>query len=223
MDARFVPHPPERSDRTASLGSSAMHPSTTAPQHAPPMPAQSVHVPAPAPPVTESAPMRMIEGIIVWIGSPTSLVIHTIIFAGFFTVSFLKWVSWDLMFAVLTNVVSLEAIYLAIFIQMSVNRQAASLKVVEEDVGDIQENIEELGENVEELGENVEELGENVEELGENVEDLKEDVEDIQEDIGDISEDDDDDVHDRKQAEMLEALTNDIKTMLRHLETLKGK
>src|ERR1700749_4816531 len=188
MDARYVPHPPERSDITASPGSSAMHPSTTAPQHAQPMPAQSVHAPAPAHPVKESATIRAIEGIIVWIGSPTSLVIHTIIFAGFFAVSYLKWVSWDLMFAVLTNVVSLEAIYLAIFIQMSVNRQAASLKEVEEDVGDIQENIEELGENVEELGENVEELGENVEELGENVEDLKEDVEDIQEDIGDINE-----------------------------------
>ena len=223
MDARYLPHPPVRSDRTASSGSSAMHPSTTAPQHAQPMPAQSVHAPAPAHPVKESTTIRAIEGVIVWIGSPTSLVIHTIIFAGFFTVSALKWVSWDLMFAVLTNVVSLEAIYLAIFIQMSVNRQAASLKEVEEDVGDIQENIEELGENVEELGENVEELGENVEELGENVEDLKEDVEAIQEDIGDISEDDEADVHDKKQAEMLEALTNDVKAMLKHLETLKGR
>ena len=200
MDARSVPHPSERPDRTASLGSSAMHPSTTAPQHAPTMPAQSVHVPAPAQPVEESSnTIRGIERVIAWIGSPTSLVIHTVVFAGFFTVSYFKWVSWDLMFAVLTNVVSLEAIYLAIFIQMSVNRQAASLKVVEEDVGDIQEDIEELGENVE---------------------DLKEDVEDIQEDIG---EDEEDEVRDKKQDAMLEALTNDVKAMLRHLETLKGK
>jgi len=223
MDARFIPHPPERSVRTASPGTSAMHPSTTAPQHAPPMPAQSGHAPSPAQPVVESNMIRVIERIIVWIGSPISLAIHTVIFAGFFAVSFFKWVSWDLMFAVLTNVVSLEAIYLAIFIQMSVNRQSASLKEVEEDVGDIQENLEELGENVEELGENVEELGGNVEELGENVEDLKEDVEDIQEDIGDINEDDEDQVRERKQAEMLEALTNDVKAMLKHLETLKGK
>jgi uncharacterized membrane protein len=216
MDARYVPHPSVRSDTTATPGSSAMHPSTTAPQHAPPMPAHSVHAPAAAQPAVESNTIRGIERVITWIGSPTSLVIHTVIFIGFFTVSFLKWVSWDLMFAVLTNVVSLEAIYLAIFIQMSVNRQAASLKEVEEDVGDIQEDIEELGENVEELGENVEELGE-------NVEDLKEDVEDIQEDIGDISEDEEDEVRDKKQAEMLEALTNDVKAMLKHLETLKGK
>jgi len=191
-----------------------MHPSTTAQQHAPTMPAHSVHAPTPAQPVAESSgAIRGIERAVAWIGSPTSLIVHTIIFAGFFTVSFLKWVSWDLMFAVLTNVVSLEAIYLAIFIQMSVNRQAASLKEVEEDVGDIQENIEELGENVEELGENMEELGE-------NVEDLKEDVEDIQEDIG---EDEEDEVRDKRQSEMLEALTNDVKAMLKHLETLKGK
>jgi len=193
-----------------------MHPSSTAPQHAPPMPAHSVHAVTPAQPVEENNTIRGIEKIITWIGSPISLVIHTIIFIGFFTVSFLKWVSWDLMFAVLTNVVSLEAIYLAIFIQMSVNRQAASLKEVEEDVGDIQEDIEELGENVEELGENVEELGE-------NVEDLKEDVEDIQEDIGEIGEDEEDEVRDKKQAEMIEALTRDVKAMLKHLETLKGK
>lgn len=178
-----------------------MHPSSTAPQPTLPMPA----------PVDNT--IRGIERMIVWIGSPTSLVVHTFIFAGFFAVSYFKWVAWDLMFAVLTNVVSLEAIYLAIFIQMSVNRQSASLKGVEEDVGDIQEDIEELGENVEELGENVEELGE-------NVEDLKEDVEDIQEDIG---EDEEEEVRDKRQAEMLEALTNDVKAMLQHLETLKGK
>lgn len=223
MDARFVSQPSERSDRTASPGSYAMHPSSTAPQHAPPMPASGAHVTASAHAPAENGAIRGIERVIVWIGSPTSLVIHSLVFAGFFAVSFFKWVAWDLMFAILTNVVSLEAIYLAIFIQMSVNRQAASLKVVEEDVGDIQENIEELGENVEELGENVEELGENVEELGENVEDLKEDVEDIQEDIGDISEDDEDDSRERQQAAMLEALTNDVKAMLKHLETLKGK
>jgi len=167
--------------------------------------------------------LKGIERVIVWIGSPASLALHTLVFVAFFAVSMFGLVSWDLMFAILTNVVSLEAIYLAIFIQMSVNRQSASLKVVEEDVGDIQEEISELGENVEELGENVEELGENVEELGENVEDLKEDVEDIQEDIGDIGDDDDDEAHERLQAARLEALTNDVKAILKTLESLKTK
>lgn len=165
--------------------------------------------------------VKTIERLIVWVGSPSSLAIHTVVFIVFFALSLFKLVPWELMLLVLTTAVSLEAIYLAIFIQMSVNRQAASLKVVEEDVGDIQEDIEELGENVEELGENVEELGENVEELGENVEDLKEDVEDIQEDIGEIGDDDDDAAHDKKQAETLETLTNDVKAILKYLESLK--
>jgi uncharacterized membrane protein len=183
-----------------------MHPSTTAQQHNPAVAAQNT--------------VRGIERVIVWIGSPASLVLHTFAFVGFFAVSILRWVPWDLMLLVLTTVVSLEAIYLAIFIQMTVNRQSQSLKEVEEDVGDIQENIEELGENVEELGENVEELGENVEELGENVEDLKEDVEDIQEDIG---EDTDDELREKKHAEMLESLTNDVRAILKSLESLKGR
>ena len=96
-----------------------------------------------------------------------------------------------------------------VFIQMTVNRQSQSLKEVEEEVGDIQENIEELGENVEELGE--------------NVEDLKEDVEDIQEDIGEIGEDTEDVVRDKKQDEMLEALTNDVRAILKSLESLKAR
>ncbi|HEX4860406.1 MAG TPA: DUF1003 domain-containing protein [Rhizomicrobium sp.] len=208
-----------------------MHPSSTAPQtthlahpagthaHAAPAPHAAPAHPAPTP-----ALVRGIERAIVWIGSPISLALHTVIFIAFFVAPMTAIISWDSMFAVLTNVVSLEAIYLAIFIQMSVNRQAATLKGVEEDVGDIQEDVEELGENVEELGENVEELGENVEELGENVEDLKEDVEDIQEDIGEIGDDDDDDeAREKRQAEMIETLTNDVKAMLKHLETLKGR
>jgi uncharacterized membrane protein len=185
-----------------------MHPSTTAQPHNPV-----------APPSASAAPPAIVSGIervIIWIGSPASLVLHTLVFIVFFAVSLIHWVQWDLMLLVLTTVVSLEAIYLAIFIQMTVNRQSESLKEVEEDVESIQVNVEELGENVEELGENVEELGE-------NVEDLKEDVEDIQEDIGGISEDSEDEAREKRQAEMLEALTNDVKALLSHLEALKVK
>lgn len=175
--------------------------------------------------------MRGIERAIVWIGSPTSLVIHTFIFIGFFAVSILKLVPWDLMLLVLTTLVSLEAIYLAIFIQMTVNRQSQSLKEVEEDVGDIQENIEELGENVEELGENVEELGENVEGLKEDVEDIQEDIEDLGEDLKEDAEEDQQDrvepseteQQQMTQAETLEALTNDVRAILKSLESMKGR
>lgn len=153
--------------------------------------------PAP-PPVPET--VQGLERFIVWIGSPTSLVLHTIVFIASFAVSIAHLVAWELMLLVLTTAVSLEAIYLAIFIQMSVNRQTASLKEVEEDVGDIHQEIEELGENVE---------------------DLKEDVEDIQEDIGE--DDDDDEARTSKQAVVLDALTNDVKAILNYLESMKTR
>jgi methyl-accepting chemotaxis protein len=174
-------------------------------------PAPILHAPPPVPETVQG-----FERLIVWVGSPTSLVLHTIVFVAFFAVSIVHLVAWELMLLVLTTAVSLEAIYLAIFIQMSVNRQMASLKEVEEDVGDIHQEIEELGENVEELGENVESLGE-------NVEDLKEDVEDIQEDIGEIGDDDADEVRTTRQAQMLDALTNDVKAILTYLESMKAR
>jgi len=143
-----------------------------------------------------------IQYAITWIGSPASLVVHTIAFIACFAVCFLHWVDWNAMLTVLTNVVSLEAIYLAIFIQFSVNQQAKSLSGVVEDVESIQEDVEELGEHVE---------------------GIKEDVEDIQEGIGEISEDAAEELRKRRQAQMLEALTNDVKAMLLHLETLKKR
>lgn len=167
-----------------------MQPSNTAQQHGPVLTVNARAL----------AVAAAIERVIVWVGSPVSLVLHTAVFTVFFAVSLLGLVGWDLMLLVLTTVVSLEAIYLAIFIQFSVNRQAASLKGVEEDIESIEENVEELGENVE---------------------DIKEDVEEIQEDIGEITEDSDEEIRKRDQAEVLIALTNDVKAMLKQLESFK--
>lgn len=94
--------------------------------------------------------------VIEWMGSNTSLVVHTILFVLCFWLVLL-WVSMDKMLAILTNVVSLEAIYLAIFIQMSVNKNTKSLKEVEKDIDEIQEDVDELQEDVEDIQENVEE------------------------------------------------------------------
>ena len=173
-----------------------MHPSDTAEQHAPIAPATG----------RSTAVAAGIEKLIVWVGSPASLALHTVAFIAAFTLSIARLVDWNLMLLVLTTVVSLEAIYLAIFIQFSVNRQAASLKGVEEDVESIQVDVEELGEHVE---------------------GLKEDVEEIQEDVAEISEETEDDTAEEtrklRQAEMLENLTNDVKAMLAQLEALKGR
>jgi peptidoglycan hydrolase CwlO-like protein len=108
--------------------------------------------------------------IIQGVGSISSLIIHTILFVVFF-VLFLFGIEIDKILLILTTIVSLEAIYLSIFIQMSVNIQTKKLISVTSDVEDIQKDVEEIQENVEEIQENVEEIQENVEEIQENTED----------------------------------------------------
>lgn len=73
-----------------------------------------------------------------WVGTPVSLVIHTLFFAGIFALRKFG-LTTDYLLLILTTVVSLEAIYLSIFIQMTVNRNTESLEEVEEDIEDIQE------------------------------------------------------------------------------------
>lgn len=114
-----------------------------------------------------------VEGIIKSVGSITSLLLHTFIFAVFFGLAIIEFVSWSTMLLVLTTIVSLEAIYLAIFIQMTVNRQAEELAEVSEDVEDIQEDIEE--EEAQEKRQTValEGLAENMRRILEDIEQLK--------------------------------------------------
>jgi septal ring factor EnvC (AmiA/AmiB activator) len=87
-----------------------------------------------------------------WIGTPVSIVIHTLFFIGIFAFVPLG-LGLDQVLLILTTAVSLEAIYLAIFIQMTVNRTTASLEEVEEDIEDIQQDVEEIETDVEELSE----------------------------------------------------------------------
>lgn len=73
-----------------------------------------------------------------WVGTPLSLIVHTLLFVGIFALRYFG-VTTDYILLILTTAVSLEAIYLSIFIQMSVNRATESLEEVEEDIEDIQE------------------------------------------------------------------------------------
>ena len=101
-----------------------------------------------------------------WIGSVTSLVVHTIFFSVVFALRLLG-ISWDTILLVLTTAVSLEAIYLAIFIQMAVNKTTQSLQDVEEDIEEIQKDVDEIAEDVEDLGEGMEEMQEDIDEITE--------------------------------------------------------
>lgn len=82
-----------------------------------------------------------------WIGTPLSLVIHTLIFVGILALALFGF-DFRTVNIVLTTWLSIEAIYLAIFIQMTVNRNTESIEDLQEDVEDIQEDVEDLEEGI---------------------------------------------------------------------------
>lgn len=128
-----------------------------------------------------------------WVGTTQSLIIHSFLFLGALALIFLGFNS-DQVLLILTTLVSLEAIYLGIFIQMTVNRNTKSLEEVEEDIDEIQEDVEDLEEDVEELSE---------------------DVEDIQE------EDKKDNIEEKQRSVMLKNIEQDMDKLLSDIQTLK--
>ena len=149
-----------------------------------------------------------VEKIIGGVGSVPSLIVHTLVFASSFVLSVLGFASWSTMLLVLTTMVSLEAIYLAIFIQMSVNKHAQELAEVSEDVEDIQEDIQEISQDVDEIQKDVDEI--------------QEDVGEIQEDVEEINDETEEDLE-KKQTVAIEQLTKDLQRVLVDLEQLKKK
>ncbi|MNK28127.1 Chromosome partition protein Smc [compost metagenome] len=157
---------------------------------------------------------KIANGIIWWVGSIQSLVFHTIFFIISFALPIFNIVEFEHMLLVLTTVVSLEAIYLAIFIQMSVNKSTEHIEDLKEDVNEIQEDIDEIQEDIEEIQEDVEEI--------------QEDIDEIQEDVEEINEDDDDDEDHSERARTVMLKTkvsnnkNDIKNLKDKIKELEG-
>jgi low affinity Fe/Cu permease len=137
-----------------------------------------------------------------WIGSTTSLIVHTILFIFSFVVPFTRLITFEQMLLILTTLVSLEAIYLAIFIQMSVNKNSQDIEIIQEDVGEIQEDIEDIQEDIGEI---------------------EKDVDEIQEDIEDIEEETADDTIEKKEADALAAIQSILLKLQEEIEVLKKK
>lgn len=139
---------------------------------------------------------RISHALTQWIGTPSSIVVHTLFFVGIFS---LQWVGLKVeeILLILTTAVSLEAIYLAIFIQMSINKTTESLESVEEDIEDIQEDVEDIQEDVDEM---------------------QEDVEDIQEDVDDVQ-----DRVEKTDHQMLKSLMKEMKELRKEISALKKK
>lgn len=127
------------------------------------------------------------DKITSWMGTTQSIVAHTI----FFVIALcliLVGVSADLVLLILTTIVSLEAIYLAIFIQRTVNKQREDIEDIEESIDEIEEDIEDITEDLDEVGdehndiakvtvEKLEQpLDEVVSEIRESLNELKEEI-----------------------------------------------
>jgi septal ring factor EnvC (AmiA/AmiB activator) len=117
-------------------------------------------------------PILFSEKISKWIGSNSSLYAHTLLFIMSF-VLIIVGIPSDKVLLTLTTIVSLEAIYLAIFIQMTVNRNTESLEDVEEGLDDIQEDIEDIQEDVDDIQEDIDDIQESQEDLEEDIDEIE--------------------------------------------------
>ncbi|MFA7253091.1 MAG: hypothetical protein WC107_00885 [Patescibacteria group bacterium] len=102
------------------------------------------------------------DKLITWVGTTNSIIIHTIIFIFSFISHWIFNISFDLVLLILTTVVSLEAIYLAIFIQRSVNQQATRLTDVEETLDDVEEALDDVEESLDEVEESIDDVEESI-------------------------------------------------------------
>ncbi len=146
-------------------------------------------------------PKNISTKITNWVGSKNSILLHTIFFVSIFALPAFG-VPFDDILLVLTTIVSLEAIYLAIFIQMTVNKHSEDLVEVSEDIDEIQEDVEGIEKDIDEIQEDVGELQEDIEEIAEEEEEI-----------------DDHGVEIKK----LEHIENTLQTLLNEIAELKKK
>ena len=141
-----------------------------------------------------------------WVGSTKSLILHTIFFIFIFSLRFFGFESSDILL-ILTTIVSLEAIYLSILIQITINQHSDDLEEVSEDIEELQEDVEEISEDVDEIQKDVEEISEDVDEITE--EDAEEEKIEEQEE--------------KEEKEKWNKIENTLQTLLDEIAELKKK
>ena len=110
-----------------------------------------------------------------WIGSPVSIVAHSIVFLVAFSSVLLNIIQFDTLLLVLNTIISLEAIYLALFNQLAINYANEGIEAVSKDIDEIQGDVDEIQEDIDEIQEDVDEIQEDVDEIQEDVEEMTED------------------------------------------------
>lgn len=99
-----------------------------------------------------------------WMGTPWSILFHSGIFISTFLL-ILFGIDSNRVMLILTTAVSLEAIYLSLFIQMTVNRNTQSLEEVEEDVEDISEDTSPVEYSLKTIEQQLQQLTDSIHEL----------------------------------------------------------
>lgn len=169
----------------------------------------------------ESALERFAIGSTRYIGSPTSLVVHTIFFIAVFGLQKFGF-TFEQTMLILTTAVSLEAIYLSLFIQMTVNRQARQIEEVSDDVDDIQEDVEEISKDIDEMLEDVDSIQEHTEEINADMEGIHEHIENIKENVEDLSEEfERDDFEETMDDQKVEKIERVLEELLSEVKALK--
>lgn len=121
------------------------------------------------PPKLKNSPLeRLTYKFTNWVGTPQSILIHSLLFVGIFSLRF-AGLRFDEIMLILTTAVSLEAIYLSLFIQMTVNRHSVSLEDVGEDLEEIQEDFEGFESDIDKIQDHVVELNKDVDEISEDI------------------------------------------------------
>lgn len=153
---------------------------------------------------------RLANRATMWVGSPVSLVLHTILFIVSFLIILLG-IDRNTVLLVLTTIVSLEAIYLSLFIQMSVNRSNRRLFMVKKELDEIQEDVGEIQEDIEGIEKDIDEIQEDVEGIEKDVDELADEI-------------DEDEVADRARDEMIiTSLETAVAKMMEELAILKAQ
>ena len=117
---------------------------------------------------------RISDAITDMLGSTASVIAHSLLFVAIFALHWLD-VGIDEILLILTTAVSLEAIYLSIFIQRSTNRQGARIEsavdeirrnteealvrlaaLTKQEIDDVQGAVEDIEKTIEEVGQRIE-------------------------------------------------------------------
>ena len=90
------------------------------------------------------------DKVIGWIGSTNSIVLHTLFFVFIFCLQF-TGIATDTVLLILTTIVSLEAIYLSIFIQRAGKQSSAAITAVAKDIKEASVDIEQIQGDIDQL------------------------------------------------------------------------